>query len=186
MSLAYFKRYRMELPLSGWLFPCPVLPRRYELVPWDETLLEAHSEAKYLSFCDEIDANVFPCLGQRDGCQRLMAEIAHRDAFVSAATWLMVYRASRFAEPVYCGTIQGICSDHGMGAVQNLGVIPGHRGRGLGTALLMCSMRGFRAVGLRRAYLEVTADNDGAVRLYRRLGFRKTKTLYKAVEVAYA
>jgi ribosomal protein S18 acetylase RimI-like enzyme len=32
--------------------------------------------------------------------------------------------------------------------------------------------------------LEVTAQNEGAVRLYRRLGFRRIKTLYKAVSLA--
>jgi len=186
MSLAYFKRYRMEISLTGWLFPCPALPPHYSLLPWDEDLLEAHSDAKYVSFQHEIDATVFPCLGQREGCQRLMAEIAHRDTFVPEATWLLGHRRSR-GEPLgYCGTIQGIRGDRGFGAVQNLGIIPGHRGQGLGTSLLMRAMQGFRSVGLRRAYLEVTADNERAVRLYRRLGFRKTKTLYKAVEVAYA
>ena len=32
--------------------------------------------------------------------------------------------------------------------------------------------------------LEVTAQNDAAVRLYRRLGFLRRKTVYKAVECA--
>jgi hypothetical protein len=41
-------------------------------------------------------------------------------------------------------------------------------------------------MGLARVYLEVTAQNDGAVRLYKRLGFRRTKTLFKAVELAYS
>ncbi len=186
MSLAYFKRYRMEISLTGWLFPAHSLPAHYAMLPWNAALLEAHSEAKFLSFEHEIDASVFPCLGQRDGCRRLMTEITQRDSFVPEATWLLVHQTSPWATPTYCGTIQGIRSDTGLGAVQNLGVIPGHRGQGLGTALLMRAMRGFRSVGLRRAYLEVTADNERAVRLYRRLGFRKTKTLYKAVEIAYA
>lgn len=186
MSLAYFKRFRMEISLTGWLFPCPALPRDYCLLPWDDDLVEAHSAAKYLSFRHEIDASVFPCLGQRDGCQRLMAEIAHRETFVPEATWLLACRESGMAQVSYCGTVQGLRSDDGLGAVQNLGIIPGHRGQGLGTYLLMRAVQGFRSTGLRHAYLEVTADNERAVRLYRRLGFRKTKTLYRAVEVAYA
>jgi hypothetical protein len=44
-------------------------------------------------------------------------------------------------------------------------------------------LRGFRQAGLRRAYLEVTAQNEGAIRLYRRLGFVKVRTVYKAVEI---
>jgi ribosomal protein S18 acetylase RimI-like enzyme len=67
-----------------------------------------------------------------------------------------------------------------------VGVIPEHRGQGLGTVLLFQALRGFKQAGLRRAFLEVTAQNTGAVRLYERLGFKTTKTVYKAAEVAFA
>ena len=43
-------------------------------------------------------------------------------------------------------------------------------------------LHGFREAGLRRVYLEVTAENASAVRLYRDVGFRRAKTLYKAVD----
>ena len=46
------------------------------------------------------------------------------------------------------------------------------------------ALTGFRQRGLRRATLEVTAQNVGAIRLYQRLGFRKIKTVYKAAELA--
>ena len=46
--------------------------------------------AKYLSFHSEIDANVFPCLGEYDGCVRLMQEISRKDGFLPEATWLVV------------------------------------------------------------------------------------------------
>jgi hypothetical protein len=52
--------------------------------------------------------------------------------------------------------------------------------------LLAQALSGFRAEGLRRVYLEVTAQNTGAIRLYKQLGFRQVRTVYKAVEVAYA
>lgn len=86
------------------------------------------------------------------------------------------------AEFEVCGTIQGI-EDRGAGAIQNLGIVPSHRGRGLGEFLMHLSLAGFRRLGLRKAALEVTASNEGAMRLYRRLGFVKARTLYKAVEV---
>ena len=53
---------------------------------------------------------------------------------------------------------------------------------GLGTALLLQALHGFRRAGLPAAVLEVTAENTAAVRIYRRLGFRCRKTVYKAVE----
>lgn len=186
MGMTYFKRFRMEIDLTRPLFPPPAVPQGYCLLPWRESLLEAHAEAKYLSFNVEIDANVFPCLGDREGCLRLMGEISRREGFVAEATWLLQYRLAHGLGPESCGTVQGLRDAQGMGAVQNLGVTPAHRGQGLGASLLRQALAGFREVGLRRAYLEVTAQNYGAVRLYQRLGFRKVKTVYKAAEVAYA
>ena len=52
----------------------------------------------------------------------------------------------------------------------------------MGSALIRQALEGFRCSGLSRAYLEVTAENDAAVRLYRSVGFRRAKTLYKAVD----
>jgi ribosomal protein S18 acetylase RimI-like enzyme len=72
------------------------------------------------------------------------------------------------------------------GGVQNLGVVSGYRGLGIGKALLLKSLAGFVEAGARRAFLEVTARNDGAVRMYRRLGFRSSKTIYREVEVVEA
>lgn len=184
MGLTYFKRYRMETTLSGTLRTATV-PLAYSLEPWDSALLEAHADAKYRSFCFEIDATVFPCLGERDGCRRLMDEISRRETFVPQATWLLTHHSPDTGMAESCGTIQGICDRQGFGAIQNLGVTPVHRGLGLGTQLLFQALQGFRKAGLRRAYLEVTAQNTGAVRLYERLGFRRVKTVYKAAEVAY-
>jgi ribosomal protein S18 acetylase RimI-like enzyme len=186
MGVTYFKRYRMEVDLAGPLFAAPDLPAGYVVLPWHNALLEAHAEAKYRSFYLEIDANVFPCLGEREGCVRLMREISRRDGFVAEATWLLGFREGNGASTEYCGTIQGICDAKRFGAVQNLGITPGHRDLGLGSVLLHRALCGFRDVGLRRAYLEVTAQNTGAIRLYERLGFRRVKTVYKAAEVAYA
>ena len=82
--------------------------------------------------------------------------------------------------------MQGIRDASGLGAIQNLGVAPEHRNGGLGTILLFYALQGFQQVGIRRVYLEVTAHNDGALRLYRRVGFVTVKTVYKAVEHVYS
>ena len=159
MGLMYFKRYRLEISLSARLFDPPAPPPYYRFLPWDQSLLESHADAKFRSFRQEIDANVFPCLGDREGCRRLMTEITRRETFVSEATWLLVYQPPGDGTADCCGTIQGLRDSHGYGAVQNLGVTPPHRDRGLGTGLLAQALAGFRAIGLRRAYLEVTAQN---------------------------
>lgn len=184
MEITYFKRYRMEINLRDRDLSRPPLPAGYELVAWDALLNDAFALAKYASFRDEIDSNVFPCLGELAGCRRLMDEIARKPGFIPGATWLLTYTAADATEPEYCGTIQGIRTRTGLGAVQNLGTAPSHRGHGLGTSLLFRSLEGFRQTGLSRVYLEVTAQNEGAMRLYERLGFVTVKTVFKTVEAA--
>ena len=185
MDLAYFKRYRMEIDLAGQALAPPSLPEGYRFLPWQPSLLEGFAEAKYLSFRGELDANVFPCLGELAGCRRLMTEISQKPGFLPEATWLVQYAAGAGEAAECCGTIQGVRDNAGLGAIQNVGVTPEHRNCGLGTALLCQAMQGFQRAGLQRVYLEVTAENTGAIRLYRRFGFVTVKTVYKAVEAAY-
>lgn len=182
MVLTYYKRYRMELSLRRWVASPPPVPPGYCLVAWEPSLLEAFALAKYQSFRGELDSHVFPCLGDLAGCRRLMGEIAAKPGFLPEATWLLVHRAAPRQPDDYCGTIQGVRDQDGLGAIQNLGVAPLHRNRGLGTNLLIRALEGFRQAGLRRVHLEVTAENTGAIRLYRRLGFQSVKTVFKAVE----
>ncbi len=186
MGITYFKRFRMEIDLACPFFSPPELPSGYALSSWDETLLDAHAEAKYQSFSLELDANVFPCLGDREGCHKLMREIVSRDGFVGEATWLLTFRPELRGLIENCGTVQGVRDSNGYGAIQNLGITAAHRGQGLGSILMHAALSGFRRAGLRRVFLEVTAQNSGAVQLYHRLGFLRTKTVYKAAEVAYA
>ena len=181
----YFKRYRMEITLAGHDLAPRRTPEGYQFEPWNPALLHAFAEAKYQSFRSELDANVFPCLGELDGCRRLMQEIARKPGFLPQTTWLLTYGCTS-RRPVCCGTVQGVRDGNGLGAIQNLGIAPEHRNGGLGTALLFYALRGFRQAGIRRVYLEVTAQNDGAIRLYRRLGFVTVKTVYKAVEHVYS
>lgn len=176
MNITYFKRFKMEIDLLR-APAAPALPPGYSFVAWDESLVDAHAEVKFASFHGEIDSSVFPSLADRNGCTYLMNEIRRKQGFLPAATWLI---HSETEGP--CGTVQGIRDRFGLGAIQNLGVLPAHRGRGLGATLLLKALEGFRASGLDCAYLEVTAQNDGAVRLYRKLGFRCRKTIYKAVD----
>ena len=186
MGATYFKRYRMHIRLHALLFPLPTLPIGYQLLPWNRNHLYSHADAKYRSFLGEIDAHVFPCLGDLPSCYRLMEEIAQKPGFLPEATWLAVYAASPESPLQYCGTVQGIADDRLNGGIQNLGVTPDHRGMGLGRALLLKSLEGFWRSGMQWGSLEVTAQNAMAVSLYRKLGFRRTKTVYKAVEVAYS
>jgi ribosomal protein S18 acetylase RimI-like enzyme len=176
-GLTYFKRFRMEMDLRGSLPPLPELPEGYFALPWDDGLLGRHAEVKYHSFREELDGDVFPNLCNIEGCVKLMETIRHRSGFLPGATWLLAYGID------YCGTIQGVRDSYGLGAIQNIGVTPEHRHKGLGKQLLLRALHGFKAAGVFRAILEVTARNSSALQLYRRVGFQCKQTVYKPIAV---
>lgn len=189
-QFTYFKRYRMELDLrrppsgaadeAGRLHAA-TLPAGCYWLPWHDALLDTHAEVKALSFLDELDTAVFPCLASLGGCRDLMAAIRGRPNFCPQATWLVAATADDAAlARGGVATIQGLI-DGGLGAIQNVGVVPEHRGKGIGRALLLKALAGFALAGVRRVFLEVTARNEPAVRMYRALGFRCTRTTYRAV-----
>ena len=175
-DVTYYKRYRMETDLALPLPPAPFLPIGFAWIAWHADLCDMHAMVKYECFRDDLDGVVFPNLRDPDGCRRLMREIVERPGFRPEATWLISHGAK------FVGTVQGVSDRAGTGCIQNLGVIPGYRGQGLGWALLLQAMHGFRRFGLANVRLEVTAKNEQAVRLYRRAGFRFRKTLYRTVD----
>ncbi len=181
MDMHYFRRYRMEIDLREARLAPAVLPEGYQWLDWDSTLLQRHAYVKYCSFRSEIDANVFQCLGNYDGCLDLMQKISSQRTFVPAATWLISTEYNSPDGIVDCGTIQGMAPSRRLGAVQNVGIVETHRNLGLGRALVLKSLEGFRQSGVKRVYLEVTADNFPAVGLYHSIGFRLMRTMFKAV-----
>ena len=182
MPVVYFKRHKMQIDLLK--FDRRHIPSEsvFRFVPWSEKVLGQHALAKWDSFRLEIDANVFPCLGDRDGCRQLMRDISLRANFVPEATWLAIADPEGKPE-VPVGTIQGLRLNAIEGAIQNVGVVPQFRGMGLGRELLQLALQGFRETGCGKVNLEVTIHNTGAIRLYESIGFRYVETVFKVGNV---
>lgn len=181
--LVFFKRYRMQFDLRGHCFDELTPPTNFRLLAWKPRLKAAHAEAKFRSFRDELDANVFPCLGNADGCLKLMSDISARSNFVPEATWLLTHADPERDYLVNCGTVQGIMDGPDLGLIQNIGIVKSYRGLGLGSLIVLKSLAGFQQAGAKVVSLEVTVQNDSAIRLYERLGFKTKKIIYKTVEV---
>ncbi len=173
----FFKRYRMRVEL-----PCRIPERTASddvaFLPWHPKLLGMHALAKWESFRNEMDGSVFPCLADREGCRQLMRDIAGKNAFVPEATWLAVDRpGTEWESPL--GTIQGLLTGPTQGAIQNIGVVPMARGRGVGRELIRRSLLAFHAAGCRNVTLEVTVHNLAAIHLYQSVGFVRYETVFK-------
>ncbi|MCU0704370.1 MAG: GNAT family N-acetyltransferase [Fimbriiglobus sp.] len=168
---SHYKRYVMERPLTPRPVPAPLAPG-FRLIAWAEHLLDLHADVLFTSFHDDLDGKVFPNLADRMGCRFLMRAVRGLRGFCPSATWLAAGPGG------YAGAIQGVVSG-GWGMVQNLGVCPEARGKGVGAALLVKCLAGFANAGAVGCHLEVTADNAPAVRLYKRFGFRPTRVRYK-------
>ncbi|MFO0876751.1 MAG: GNAT family N-acetyltransferase [Gemmataceae bacterium] len=173
LTISYFKRYKMEIDLAG--LASPEWPEGFYPIAWRGDLLVTHADVLAASFSNEMDAVIFPSLGTVHGCSGLLQEMIKRRAFIPEATWLVVGPSGP------CGSVQALRERGSLGAIQNVGIVPGQRGKHLGRALVLQALRGMATSGLGRATLEVTASNLPAVQLYLGLGFRRTKVVYKAI-----
>ncbi len=63
--------------------------------------------------------------------------------------------------------------DHGSLYLSGVALFPQHRGRGIGTRLMAAAEERARGLGLPRVSLICFERNEGAMRLYRRLGFEE-------------
>lgn len=78
---------------------------------------------------------------------------------------------ARPGEP--CGYVSGeIAADAGEGRIGLIAVAPGHKGAGLGTALIDAALAWFSGAGMASARVVTQGTNIAALRLYERCGFR--------------
>jgi ribosomal-protein-alanine N-acetyltransferase len=76
-------------------------------------------------------------------------------------------------------------SNYGLGGlikkghVVSVAVMPDFRCQGVGSALVTEALEGMKSYGAKQSYLEVRVTNDDAVRLYKKLGFKITRTIQR-------
>jgi ribosomal-protein-alanine N-acetyltransferase len=74
------------------------------------------------------------------------------------------------------------------GHVVSVAVLPEHRGKGLGKALMLEGINGVMNRKSDEIYLEVRTSNESAIKMYQKLGFQiksKLRTYYRDGEDAY-
>ena len=74
------------------------------------------------------------------------------------------------------------------GHVVSVAVLPEHRGKGLGKALMLEGINGVMSRKSDEIYLEVRRSNESAIKMYQKLGFQiksRLRTYYRDKEDAY-
>ncbi len=66
---------------------------------------------------------------------------------------------------------------NGLGGIYGLGVLPEHRGKGLGRAILLGAIEKLKAANATDIMLQVAAENATALNLYKSCGFRETSVM---------
>ena len=64
------------------------------------------------------------------------------------------------------------------GHVVSVAVLPEHRRKGVGKALVIKALEGMRGYGAKQCYLEVRVTNQEAISLYKKLDFEVTRTIH--------
>jgi ribosomal protein S18 acetylase RimI-like enzyme len=161
----------MVFDFADFSYPVLRLPLGFRYVAWNSEMLEAHADIKYRGFRNDLDARIFPTFRDYKLCINLMKSISESPFFLPEATLLIANGGEQdLFEYVAC--IQGMRFSEEVGAIQNIAVLPDYRGYGIGRAILLGSLLGFRQHGIKRVTLEVTAENIPAVKLYSHVGFK--------------
>lgn len=66
---------------------------------------------------------------------------------------------------------------NGIGGIYGLGVLPEHRGKGFGRAILLEAVEKLKAANATGIMLQVAAENAAALNLYKSCGFRETSIM---------
>ena len=64
------------------------------------------------------------------------------------------------------------------GHVVSVAVLPEHRRKGVGKALVLKALDGMRGYGAKQCYLEVRVTNQEAISLYKKLDFEVARTIH--------
>jgi ribosomal protein S18 acetylase RimI-like enzyme len=148
-------RRDLSVPLANYTIPPGVT-----LMSWQSELAEEFYQAYYPAFRERPG---FPGWSAAEW----IAQVIDNDLIPE---WTLLARADGVPSGFLIGCIDLTTTPPG-GYVQQIGVIPAQRRRGLASALLVETMRRMQAAGADAAQLTVHINNPGAIEAYARLGF---------------
>lgn len=174
-GMRVFERILMKL---GTADPLPAgrasIAAQFRLEPWDDRHHDAAATVLTLAHAGHVDAEMSEQYRTFAGASRFLHDLVR---FPGCATFCRP--ASYVAFDEVTGLAAGISLVSFVAPrvahIAELCVAPEVRGAGLGHELLRRSAATLAGVGAKRISLTVTANNEEAIRLYTRFGFRETR-----------
>ncbi|MEU9043378.1 MULTISPECIES: GNAT family N-acetyltransferase [unclassified Kitasatospora] len=178
-TLGYTERMRT---LNKRLTDAPALPAGLTARPIEAAALQAWLDGGAERFAHSLVASGLTEEQARAKSGGDRRNLLPQGAETPGAVLSSLYDAAGGSEP--CGSIwvalhlRDLPDGEPLAWVMVVEVLPGHRGRGHGRALMLLAERECLAAGVRNLGLNVFADNEIAIRLYDSLGYSATERLY--------
>jgi ribosomal protein S18 acetylase RimI-like enzyme len=169
-----YPRIFMQLSLRGWQPEAMPLPPQFEIRKWAEADFQPAAQVITASYAGHIDSQINDQYRSAAGSMRFLNNVVRFPGcgqFDPHASLTLVDKAAdQTAGLLLCSLVRG-----DVGHVTQICVLPQHRSRRLGEALIVRAAQSLQQRGASELSLTVTEANTRAVELYKRLGFVKTK-----------
>ena len=167
-------RWFLEIDLAG--AAALRAPDRHgiRIEPWKESHHEESAKLVADAYRGHIDSEINDQYRSAAGARRFLSNIVEYPGcgvFFPAASYSAFSRSSGLLAGISLASLVAPDTGH----ITQLCVAPAHRNAGLGGELLRRSLLAFAAHRCRAASLTVTVANEGALRLYEKLGFLRRR-----------
>jgi ribosomal protein S18 acetylase RimI-like enzyme len=165
-----FPRKFLEAPLATCVKLPPRPPAGAIITGWTESMQDHTARLIATAYQGHIDSRINDQYRSPSGARRFLTNIVQYPGcgtFFRPASFAAIDTATRQLRGISLASL--VASD--CGHVTQICVSKAEQGTGLGYELMRQSMVALNAHGCRAVSLTVTASNETAIRLYRRLGF---------------
>ncbi len=143
--------------------------------PWQRHHDREAARLLYETYRDHVDAVINDQYRSVTGTTNLIENILYYQGcgeYLPNASWVAIHRSTQ----QLAGVLLLTAVRPGSGHIPQIAVAKQFQSRRLGTALMEAAFAELERGGFREVSLTVTSHNQGAVRLYERLGFRTFRT----------
>jgi ribosomal protein S18 acetylase RimI-like enzyme len=171
-GFTYYLRYYMDIDLASYEGKADVHSQD-RLRPWDSAYIERAGEMTFLSYRDQVDAEICEDYCSQQGCTGYLRSLVENPGcgiFMPDNSFMALDEHGNLCGYVVCCSISSGC-----GMIPQIAIHPSYQGLGLGDALMHRSLQQLRNMGFRAASLTVTQKNQRAYDWYQRLGFKIRK-----------